>query len=426
NTPTAITTIFPRPGQAFWTLSALWASWLWGKKAAAPLRSALSRRRYDWYWFAKAVNIALKRISTSVHKNTLAFGLLPQFTPSLAYGLFAGALSAGFKLSGSAFRKSDELLEAQWKRHSAFDVQNISEVDLHGKIEHFLNSHGEPVEYQRILMHSIIELVKNNGIAQNISDLKESDFTQLQNIVKQLLTTSGLLESFPSEMPGGSLWWLVNTIKAEKPIAERIECMIRELLLFHDEIDMHEVDQKICNAFTESHTPNLDLIETILKSYATPKENTPNIFKLNSNEKMVQRDIDLQEIVNLLKQIGENLGQKTSRKDAFYWKDPTANRITYIFYPIITAEIAQYVLNQESDNKEEYVIVFPGSRSALINYRIMHDPRLSAAIEGHWHFLKFRYLRRLAKKEDLNLQSWKNLLDSDPPLWNPPTQLQFI
>ena len=141
---------------------------------------------------------------------------------------------------------------------------------------------------------------------------------------------------------------------------------------------------------------------------------------------MVQRDIDLQEIVNLLKQIGENLGQKTSRKDAFYWKDPTANRITYIFYPIITAEIAQYVLNQESDNKEEYVIVFPGSRSALINFRIMHDPRLSAAIEGHWHFLKFRYLRRLAKKEDLNLQSWKNLLDSDPPLWNPPTQLQFI
>ena len=32
-----ILTVIPRPNQAFWTLSALWASWLWGREAAEPL-----------------------------------------------------------------------------------------------------------------------------------------------------------------------------------------------------------------------------------------------------------------------------------------------------------------------------------------------------------------------------------------------------
>ena len=29
----------PRPNQAFWTLSALWAGWLWGKDAVEPYKS---------------------------------------------------------------------------------------------------------------------------------------------------------------------------------------------------------------------------------------------------------------------------------------------------------------------------------------------------------------------------------------------------
>ena len=32
----------PRPNQAFWTLSALWAGWLWGRAAVDPYRAALA------------------------------------------------------------------------------------------------------------------------------------------------------------------------------------------------------------------------------------------------------------------------------------------------------------------------------------------------------------------------------------------------
>jgi hypothetical protein len=40
-------TVPPRHNQAFWTLSALWAAWLWGRETAAPIKVALRRRRYD-------------------------------------------------------------------------------------------------------------------------------------------------------------------------------------------------------------------------------------------------------------------------------------------------------------------------------------------------------------------------------------------
>ena len=57
----------PRPNQAFWTLSALWAGWLWGREAVEPYKPALRRRRYDWAWNATASNAAFTHL----------FGLLP-------------------------------------------------------------------------------------------------------------------------------------------------------------------------------------------------------------------------------------------------------------------------------------------------------------------------------------------------------------
>ena len=55
-----ILTVIPRPNQAFWTLSALWAAWLWGREVADPIRVALRRRRYDWAWHAAALRSTLR------------------------------------------------------------------------------------------------------------------------------------------------------------------------------------------------------------------------------------------------------------------------------------------------------------------------------------------------------------------------------
>ncbi|MCD6576553.1 MAG: hypothetical protein J7K66_00895 [Anaerolineaceae bacterium] len=426
NIPTSITTIFPRPSQAFWTLSAVWSGWLWGNQFVNFIRSALGRRRYDWYWFAKAVHIALRRFSTSLEENTLALGILPQFTPNLVFGLFAGMHASGFELEGSAFRVSDETLQCQWKKRPTIKKTLQSEFDLHKVINQYLTARGEPVEYRRLIMQTIIEYTRENRMPAKLSEVKESDFSRLQNLMKRLLAETSFLRTFPSDLPGGSRWWLLNEKNIEQPISEKIELLIRNILFSGKEINLKDLDQIICEKFTGGQTPEPDLIDAILQSYAVPKPDDPDLYKLRFNESANIREEDLKEIKNTLKIIGTSFGLKVTGNSIIYWKSPNSKDYSYIFYPTVSTEISQFVFKHVPPGNAQQVIVFPGSRSSLIYYRLQHDPRFSSAMENRWHFLKFRYLRRLAKKDNLDLHLWMEMLDSDPPLWDPPTQLQFL
>jgi len=426
NTPTAITTIFPRPSQAFWTLSAVWSGWLWGSKAVSPIRSALGRRRYDWYWFTKAVHIALKRITPSLQENTLALSILPQYTPNLAFGLFTGVNAAGFELVGSAYRVSDEMLQCQWKKRPAAKSILQSEFDLPKIIDQYLTARGEPAEYHRIIMQAIIEFAQGNGIPINISDVKESDFSRLQNLIKQLLAETNFLKPFSSDLSVGSRWWLMNEKDIESPISERVESVIRKLLLSRKEIHLEDLDREICEIFTGEQTPEPELVNTILQSYASPSPDDPYLLRLRSNESADAREKDIIEIRDILIKTGKSFDLQVTGNSIIYWKDPGLENNSYIFYPTISSEISQFVFKQEPPENTQQVIVFPASRSSWIYYRLHHDPRFASAVENGWHFLKFRYLRRLVKKDGLDIHSWIELLDSDPPLWDPPTQLKFL
>jgi len=426
NTPAAITTIFPRPGQAFWTLSALWAGWLWGRKAVIPMRSALGRRRYDWYWFTKAVHTAFNRIASSLQENILVLGILPHYTPNLAFGLFTGLHTAGFDLEGSAFRISDELLQCQWKKRPDSKIITRPEINLRNIIDHFFVTRGEPAEYHRIIMQAAIEIARENGLPVNLSEVKESDFSRLQNLIKQLIAETDFLMPFSTDLPGGSRWWLLNEIKTETPISERIESAVREILLSRKGIRLADLDREICEKFRGERTPEFELINTILQSYMSPKLNDPHVFDFHSNESNDDREKDLKEIRDLLIRIGKSFNMQPTVNSSISWKDPVSMKSSYIFYPTISAEISQFLFKQDPSEKIQQVIVFPGSRSTLIYYRLQHDPRFASAVENGWHFLKFRHLRRLAEKDDLDIHSWAELLDNDPPLRTPPTQYKFL
>ncbi|RPJ50003.1 MAG: hypothetical protein EHM21_05895, partial [Chloroflexi bacterium] len=77
----AVLTAFPRPNQAFWTLSVLWSGWLWGAEAALPLRNVLDRRRYDWNWHTSAIHNALSAVASNLPAEIPFIGLLPELVP---------------------------------------------------------------------------------------------------------------------------------------------------------------------------------------------------------------------------------------------------------------------------------------------------------------------------------------------------------
>src|ERR1044071_5680653 len=101
----------PRPNQAFWTLAALWAGWLWGREAVEPFKIALRRRRYDWAWNATALHAAFGHLFDLLPLGTPFFGLLPEAEAPFLTSVLTAAGTAGFDLQLLALRTEHDRSE---------------------------------------------------------------------------------------------------------------------------------------------------------------------------------------------------------------------------------------------------------------------------------------------------------------------------
>ncbi|MHB8807845.1 MAG: hypothetical protein ACYC59_09725 [Anaerolineaceae bacterium] len=72
------------------------------------------------------------------------------------------------------------------------------------------------------------------------------------------------------------------------------------------------------------------------------------------------------------------------------------------------------------------MLVFPASRSRLIQLKMERNPHLKEVLREDWHLVKFRHIRKIFEQEQITLQAWQEILDVDPPLWDPPAQLKFL
>jgi hypothetical protein len=97
----AVVSALPRPNQAFWNLSVLWAGWLWGREATAPFKRVLRRQRYDWTWHAGALHAALKNLNPHLPLNAPFFALLSEPEPSFLTAALLAAQSSGFDCKAS-------------------------------------------------------------------------------------------------------------------------------------------------------------------------------------------------------------------------------------------------------------------------------------------------------------------------------------
>ena len=422
--PAAFATIFPRPNQAFWTLSALWSGWLWGRKAVAPMRSALARRRYDWRWFAQALETALKELTKVLNPDTPLFGLLPQAAPNHFLGLLVGASSSGLTFKGYAARQAEEIIQCGW--------QVIATVDNHPKpnlqviIRDFLQARGEPVSFQQIMTECLAQLAMQGNLPSDINRIEETYFSQLQQQISEILRNEHFALSFQTSSTGSSQWWLVDSRHASPPLSEQLEWEIRSILWLQPKIRIDEIDQHLCKKFKGANTPEREDVLTCLLSYADAEPDQEENYTLHKSEGEAARQSDLIEMKTILETCGRQLGFEVSvNETTTKWQDKSG-RLMYVYYLTATSAISHLILNSSQTDAVKRVLVFPGSRSRWLYYRLRQDAHLAAALEEGWHFLKFRYLRWLASREKLSIEHWNELLDGDPPLWEPPTQPYLV
>ncbi len=172
----AVVGSIPRPNQAFWTLSALWAGWLWGRAAVDPYRVALRRRRYDWAWNATALYAAATHLFELVAPGTPFFGLLPEVEPLFLNSAFTALNAAGFDLKGMALRTEHDPVQFIWERGERLrpEAGKPTVETLRKTIEASLAGRGEPVGYLHLQAAALEALADGHALRKEGQEFDEA------------------------------------------------------------------------------------------------------------------------------------------------------------------------------------------------------------------------------------------------------------
>ena len=71
-----------------------------------------------------------------------------------------------------------------------------------------------------------------------------------------------------------------------------------------------------------------------------------------------------------------------------------------------------WLLDEQENSAEKHWIILPGSRAALIHYKLQHNHPLAEVIDQGWGLVKFRHIRRLW--ESTGGTNFIDKLDLDP------------
>src|SRR5215216_215652 len=206
---TAVIASVPRPNQAFWTLSALWAGWLWGGDAVEPFKIALRRRRYDWAWNATALNAAFAHLFDLLPLGTPFFGFLPEAEPSFLTATLTAASTAGFDLQSLAMRTEHDPIQIVWRRgeHLKRESRMANIDDVRDAIYAHLVERNEPASYLHVHAAGLISLVESHSLKQKDQEFDEV-LRSTQSLMQTVLEDSRFVHYSSGESVDTGLWGL--------------------------------------------------------------------------------------------------------------------------------------------------------------------------------------------------------------------------
>ena len=408
-----VATVLPRPNQAYWTLSALWASWLWGREAAAPIKVVLRRRRYDWVWHASALRNAFQVLAPALPESTPVLGLVPEAEPGFVSAALAGLDAAGCRLTGRAPRMADGQAVFTWdvdrRPPPTADGQRLRR-EIVACAEGFLRGLGEPAPYATV--HAVIW--SHLAAARHAASWWDHEAAPPLQVIDDVL--EGLLadpETFvrldPKADPESGLYWLYDPRGAAGPVSDRVEVAILGELQRAEVIGGLDLEARLCAAFRGAMTPDRRLVAACLSSYAS--EDPPGRWHLRPEDSLPARQTDLSDVRREVEALGTRLGYQVRSTGFIEWINPDGD-VEFVFQVQDTAAIGEALA---AGTVPPRVVVLPGGRAALVAEKERRDPRLRAWLAAGGRFVKFRHIRRLASETTLQDETFESRLGIDPP-----------
>ncbi len=405
----AVVSVLPRPNQAFWSLSALWTGWLWGREAVAPFKHVLRRQRFDWNWHLAALYAAMKNLYPHLPLQAPFLTLLPEPEPSFLSAALLAASSSGFNLNAIALRSLDDPVQIHWHRR-AFLQQEHNQIEisgLRGALSKYLEKRGEPTTFLHLHTASLAYLAVNRCLNWQVGAL-----TKIHNPIQQALESeqftryAGTAHSLET-----GLWGLKDHPEAISPLPDRVEIALVGYLSRNPGKSQMQIEAVINQEFPGLYTPQLGIVNNILESYATEESSG---WTLNPEDSPKKRKADMKVMFGLLKTLGKRLGYQISTIDnqshSIQWLEDGVAEYTY---HILASAVIGEILLKEPQSNGSCSIVLPGSRAGLVSYKLERNPILMA-LSKQWQWLKYRQLRLLAEDKTLTRQDWQENMGADP------------
>ena len=405
----AVIGALPRPNQAFWTLSALWAGWLWGREAVEPYKIALRRRRYDWAWNATALHSAFRYLFDLLPLGTPFFGLLAEPEPPFLTSVLTSAYAAGFDIKSIALRTEHDPLQIVWRRgeHLRRESNPPDEEQARRAIKMHLTQRGEPAGYLHLHAAGLIALAESHamkGQKQEFDEALRAAQAMMETILKD---EDEFIHHSSSENVETGLWGLKANGDQES-LADRVEVAVVKYLQKNPESIFLEVEEHLYQLLPGLLTPSKGLIYAVLNSYA---EKQAGSWKLRPEDEAAARRNELEQMIRLIEKIGERLGCKTLKQDKMLvWQ--TQAKPLYFFHLLASGLIGR-VLAEITQPPEQTLIVIPGGRAGLISYKQQRDPSLAARLRPY-RLVKYRLLRALSDVPILTRETFEEQIASDP------------
>ncbi len=415
-----VLTALPRPNQAFWTLSALWAGWLWGREAVGPFKRVLRRRRYDWNWHAAALYAAFKNLALHIPLNAPFFSLVAEVEPSFLSAAMLAISSAGFDLQGIAIRTRHDPIQLLWQRR-AFTLRPAEEFapsSVGQALQAYLKERGEPVTYLHLHAAGLSALAENHALGW-----REEVLAQIHAPIQEALASKTYVrhDGSPHSLEIG-LWGLHEYLSESDSLPDRVEMAAIQFLQQSPVCTQRELEASLNVEFPGLFTPSLGLVKEILASYATE---TDGQWHLRPEDSASSRHADLEAASRALETLATQLKYMLIRSDGphrlLLWQEK--GKTVYAFY-LLTSAVIGRILRENLYPAERSLLVVPGGRANLLTCKLRRDPQLDQIWQAGWRVLKFRHLRHLAASASLTRESLPGELGSDPI--EPPEQMKMF
>jgi hypothetical protein len=399
----------PRPNQAFWTLSALWAGWLWGRSAVDPYRVALRRRRYDWAWNATALNAAFHHLFDLLALGTPFFALLPEAEAPFLTSAFLAMNAAGFVLKGASLRTEHDPVQLLWERGEHFE-READEPDsemLRAAMEDMLTARGEPSRYLNVHAAALLALTEAHALKKRKEEF-EPAFRRTQSMIEKALTeNSHCVHYSTGEGVETGLWGLRDASPVES-LADRVEVAVVNWLQKKPDSIYLEIENELYSLFPGLLTPSKGALYAVLNSYAYKSGAN---WKLRPEDVAAQRQGDVKALNSLIETIGKRLGYETRKQDKWrIWQDQ--QKSVQVLYTLASALVSR-VLAQNPEPSSPAILIVPGGRAALIAYKQQRDPALADRMKAY-RVVKYRLWRALSELPILTRETFEEQLASDP------------